>query len=176
MAACRQPPSTRPERCQRASQATVNAAGVASESAQGQLTEAQARINYLLEQIVLARHRMFGASSEQSPDQVRLFDEAEVLAAAPEADEDAPEDEADPSSEPKAKARGKRAPLPAELPRVDIVHELPEDQRQVIVLREVDGLSYKEISEVLEVPEGTVMSRLFYARRKLQNALSEERA
>ncbi len=54
--------------------------------------------------------------------------------------------------------------------------ELPEDQRQVIVLREVDGLSYKEISEVLEVPEGTVMSRLFYARRKLQNALSEERA
>lgn len=97
--------------------------------AQGQLTEAQARINYLLEQIVLARHRMFGASSEQSPDQVRLFDEAEVLAAAPEADEDAPDDEADPSSEPKAKARGKRAPLPAELPRVDIVHELPEDQR-----------------------------------------------
>ena len=54
--------------------------------------------------------------------------------------------------------------------------ELPEDQRQVIVLREVDGLSYKEISEVLEVPEGTVMSRLFYARRKLQTALSEERA
>lgn len=54
--------------------------------------------------------------------------------------------------------------------------ELPEDQRQVIVLREVDGLSYKEISEVLEIPEGTVMSRLFYARKKLQHALSEERA
>lgn len=53
---------------------------------------------------------------------------------------------------------------------------LPEDQRQIVVLREVDGLSYKEISEVLEIPEGTVMSRLFYARRKLQAALTEERA
>lgn len=56
------------------------------------------------------------------------------------------------------------------------LEELPEDQRQVIVLREVDGLSYKEISDVLEIPEGTVMSRLFYARKKLQHALGEERA
>lgn len=52
---------------------------------------------------------------------------------------------------------------------------LPEDQRQAIVLREVDGLSYREISEVLGIPEGTVMSRLFYARKKLQTALAEER-
>lgn len=54
--------------------------------------------------------------------------------------------------------------------------QLPEDQRQVIVLREVDGLSYKEIADVMEIPEGTVMSRLFYARKKLQAALSEDRA
>lgn len=43
-----------------------------------------------------------------------------------------------------------------------------------MVLREVDGLSYKEIAETLELAEGTVMSRLFYARRKLQDLLKEE--
>lgn len=59
---------------------------------------------------------------------------------------------------------------------MDALEGLPEDQRQIVVLREVDGLSYKEIAEVLEIPEGTVMSRLFYARRKLQAALAEERA
>jgi RNA polymerase sigma-70 factor (ECF subfamily) len=52
------------------------------------------------------------------------------------------------------------------------VGELPEDQRQVVLLREIDGLSYKEIAEIVGVPEGTVMSRLFYARKKLQAALA----
>lgn len=51
--------------------------------------------------------------------------------------------------------------------------ELPEDQRQVVVLREIEGFSYKEIAEVMGIPEGTVMSRLYYARRKLQVALKE---
>ena len=99
---------------------------------QAQLADAQARINYLFEQFVLARHRMFGASSEQSPDQVRLFDEAEVLAGMPAVDEAADIDASDDAIDDKAsktKARGKRAPLPAELPRVDVVHDLPEDQR-----------------------------------------------
>ena len=53
---------------------------------------------------------------------------------------------------------------------------LPEDQRQAIVLREIDGLSYREIAEILDIPEGTVMSRLFYARKKLQGALGTEAA
>lgn len=57
---------------------------------------------------------------------------------------------------------------------LDALEQLPEDQRQVIVLREVDGLSYKEIADIMEVPEGTVMSRLFYARKKLQKLLAEE--
>lgn len=48
---------------------------------------------------------------------------------------------------------------------------LPEDQREVVLLREVDGLSYRDIADVMGVPEGTVMSRLFYARKKLQKAL-----
>jgi len=48
---------------------------------------------------------------------------------------------------------------------------LPPEFREVIVLREVEGLSYKEISEVVDVPVGTVMSRLSRARRRLQQAL-----
>jgi RNA polymerase sigma-70 factor (ECF subfamily) len=51
------------------------------------------------------------------------------------------------------------------------IAELPEDARRTIQLREIDGLSYKEISAALGIPKGTVMSRLHYARRRLQQAL-----
>ena len=51
------------------------------------------------------------------------------------------------------------------------IAELTPEHRAVILLREVDGLSYEEISHVLEVPKGTVMSRLHYARRQLQERL-----
>ena len=51
--------------------------------------------------------------------------------------------------------------------------DLPEEHREVVLLREIEGLSYKEIAEVLDIPEGTVMSRLFYARKKLQVALKD---
>jgi RNA polymerase sigma-70 factor (ECF subfamily) len=51
--------------------------------------------------------------------------------------------------------------------------ELPEIHRAVILLREVEGLSYEEMAEVLEVPKGTIMSRLFHARKKMQASLSE---
>ena len=50
---------------------------------------------------------------------------------------------------------------------------LPEYHRAVIVLREVEGLSYEEMSQVLDVPKGTIMSRLFHARKKMQAALSD---
>jgi len=49
---------------------------------------------------------------------------------------------------------------------------LPEYHRQVILLREVEGLSYEEIASVMKVPKGTIMSRLFHARRKMQEALA----
>lgn len=52
---------------------------------------------------------------------------------------------------------------------------LPEYHRAVIVLREVDGLAYEEIAEVLKCSVGTVMSRLHYARAKLREALKEHR-
>lgn len=51
--------------------------------------------------------------------------------------------------------------------------KLSEQHRAVLMLREVDGLSYKEIADVLECPEGTVMSRLFHARRQMQELLRE---
>src|SRR5262245_32461011 len=51
------------------------------------------------------------------------------------------------------------------------IAELTPEHRAVILLRDVDGLSYEEISQVLEVPKGTVMSRLHYARRQLQERL-----
>jgi RNA polymerase sigma-70 factor (ECF subfamily) len=56
---------------------------------------------------------------------------------------------------------------------IEEVEKLPPEQKQAIVLREIDGLSYREISEIMNIPEGTVMSRLFYARKKLQEALAD---
>ena len=52
---------------------------------------------------------------------------------------------------------------------------LPEHHRTVILLREMDGLSYDEIAQVLACSVGTVMSRLHYARAKLREALKEFR-
>jgi len=49
--------------------------------------------------------------------------------------------------------------------------ELPEYHRQVILLREIEGMSYEEMAEALDVPKGTIMSRLFHARKKMQDAL-----
>lgn len=53
------------------------------------------------------------------------------------------------------------------------IDQLPPDQRNVIVLREIEGLSYKEIAETIGCAEGTVMSRLYYGRRKLQQILRD---
>jgi RNA polymerase sigma-70 factor (ECF subfamily) len=54
------------------------------------------------------------------------------------------------------------------------VEALPEEFREVIVMRELEGLSYKEIAGVTEVPIGTVMSRLARARARLQRSLKAE--
>jgi RNA polymerase sigma-70 factor (ECF subfamily) len=51
------------------------------------------------------------------------------------------------------------------------IGELTPEHRAVIILREVEGLSYEEMSQVLDCPKGTVMSRLHYARRQLQERL-----
>lgn len=55
----------------------------------------------------------------------------------------------------------------------EAIDELTPDHRAVILLREVEGLSYEEISQVMQCSKGTVMSRLHYARKKLQTRLKE---
>lgn len=47
------------------------------------------------------------------------------------------------------------------------------DHREVLVLKELEGFRYGEISQILEIPEGTVASRLFHARRALKDVLEE---
>ncbi|MBM4335799.1 MAG: sigma-70 family RNA polymerase sigma factor [Deltaproteobacteria bacterium] len=47
------------------------------------------------------------------------------------------------------------------------IQTLPDAQREVLLLREVDGLSYEEIAESMRISKGTVMSRLHYARKKM---------
>jgi RNA polymerase sigma-70 factor (ECF subfamily) len=56
---------------------------------------------------------------------------------------------------------------------VQAIDELPEDYREVIVLSDLGDLKYSEIAEVLGIPVGTAKSRLFRARRILQNRLKE---
>ncbi len=51
------------------------------------------------------------------------------------------------------------------------IDELPEQFRETVVLSDVEGLSYEEIARVLDVPIGTVKSRLFRARHLLQQKL-----
>jgi RNA polymerase sigma-70 factor (ECF subfamily) len=53
------------------------------------------------------------------------------------------------------------------------IQALPAGQREIIVLREFDGLSYAEIAEVTGIPIGTVMSRLHTARRSLATKLGD---
>ena len=53
------------------------------------------------------------------------------------------------------------------------LERLGEDHREIIVLKELEGFRYGEIANILGIPEGTVASRLFHARRALAEALTE---
>jgi len=55
----------------------------------------------------------------------------------------------------------------------DALNKMPENDREILILKEFQELSYKEISEILGIPIGSVMSRLFYARQKLAKLLEE---
>ena len=54
------------------------------------------------------------------------------------------------------------------------IESLPADFREVVVLRELEGLSYKEIADVVGIPIGTVMSRLARARERLMGLLVDD--
>lgn len=51
---------------------------------------------------------------------------------------------------------------------------LPEELKEIVVMRELEWMSYKEIAEVAGLPIGTVMSRLSRARKRLQRALAAQ--
>ena len=51
------------------------------------------------------------------------------------------------------------------------IEELPHDYRMVVLLADLEGFAYKEIADILEIPVGTVMSRLYRGRRLLEEAL-----
>ncbi|MFP5331467.1 MAG: sigma factor-like helix-turn-helix DNA-binding protein, partial [Acidimicrobiia bacterium] len=53
------------------------------------------------------------------------------------------------------------------------VEELPEQFRMAVLLADVEGFSYKEIADILDIPIGTVMSRLHRGRKALQASLAE---
>ena len=48
-----------------------------------------------------------------------------------------------------------------------------DEHREILVLKELQGFRYNEIAQILDIPEGTVASRLFHARRALKDALEE---
>ncbi len=54
----------------------------------------------------------------------------------------------------------------------EVMDELPAEFREILVLRHQEGLSYKEIAEIAQIPPGTVMSRLARARAKLKECLA----
>lgn len=64
-----------------------------------------------------------------------------------------------------------RAELRARLEKA--IDALPEREREVLVLREFEGLRYREIAELLGIPIGTVMSRLYAARKDLSEQLGD---
>ncbi|MGA0900714.1 MAG: RNA polymerase sigma factor [Luteolibacter sp.] len=53
--------------------------------------------------------------------------------------------------------------------------KLSDDHRQVVILKDVQGIAYKEIAEIMDCSIGTVMSRLHHARKNLQTLLQDER-
>jgi RNA polymerase sigma-70 factor (ECF subfamily) len=54
-----------------------------------------------------------------------------------------------------------------------VLEKLPNDQRMALIFREIEGLSYQEISETMGCSIGTVMSRLHYARKRIQELLKD---
>jgi RNA polymerase sigma factor (sigma-70 family) len=52
------------------------------------------------------------------------------------------------------------------------IEGLPVDYREIVVMRELDGMSYKDIAEAVTVPTGTIMSRLWRARRRLEDCMA----
>ena len=56
---------------------------------------------------------------------------------------------------------------------MDALENIGDEHREILILKELQGFRYGEIAAILEIPEGTVASRLYHARRSLKEALEE---
>ena len=54
------------------------------------------------------------------------------------------------------------------------LEQIGDEHREILVLKELEGFRYSEIAQILEIPEGTVASRLYHARHALKDALVEQ--
>ena len=111
------------------------------------LAKMQSRVGFLEEENALLRQRLFGRKSEQTADpatpQLALFNEAESVI---EPIDEAAEEEAVAPTQ----RRGKRKPLPADLPRIEIIHELPEHELTCVCGCRKHAIG-EELSEQLEI-------------------------
>jgi len=55
------------------------------------------------------------------------------------------------------------------------LNELPADQREILLFVSIEGMKYQEVAKILDIPEGTVMSRLARARKQLRARLAGEK-
>jgi RNA polymerase sigma-70 factor (ECF subfamily) len=76
---------------------------------------------------------------------------------------------------PELLANGSDGSLEERLALEQALRKISPQNREVLTLRHLDGLSYDELSRRLEIPAGTVMSRLFYARKELRKRLGGKR-
>jgi RNA polymerase sigma-70 factor (ECF subfamily) len=87
----------------------------------------------------------------------------------------------DPTDDPGDRLAGREASALETLEKKEIqakvqhcINTLDEEYREVLVLRDIQGFSYDEIGDILNVPEGTVKSRLFRARDAMKNCLKKQ--
>jgi transposase len=125
------------------------------------LSEKQVRIQFLEEQIILFKHRQFGHSSEKNTQQVELFDESEV-----DVSSSAPEiaQAVEPDRAPSKKSRSGRKPLPQNLPRVRVEHDLVEADKVCDCGCQKSCIG-EETSEQLDIIPA-VIQVLVHARKK----------
>lgn len=118
------------------------------ETAEGKLQTAERKLAYALEQLRLARHRMYGRSAEDASGQGLLFNEAETIADPVAPAQSSTTDTAQAATPPRS--RGTRRPLPADLPRIELVHALPEAQR-ICACGDIQQAIGSEVSEQLDI-------------------------
>lgn len=118
---------------------------------EAEITRLQNQLTSVFEALRLERSRHYASKSEKAPGQGELFDEADEQILDPAAETG--NTTAAVSSKPKPPSG--RKPLPAELPRVDQVHELPESERQCACGCQLQEIG-EEVSEQLDIVPATV--------------------